>query len=126
VKILLSYAATKFINMKTLLIALSVVGLLHSCASSKANKKEWWMGLTRIELMKEHGLPVQSGPDGNGGELILFSKVQMLPGVGSNPTVYNYRKVLYFMDSSGHAYQRNVDVSPIPPEQVNLTIYHPK
>lgn len=109
-------------NTIKLFLAIAVIYFWSGCSVSR-NGSDWWRGLTKMELMQEHGLPVKSINDGNGGELILFSKVYDYPTTRYQAGYTIYQKTLYFMDSTGKAFARNVDKSAIPPDRVDLTIY---
>ena len=108
--------------MKKVFLLFVLIYLVTGCAVNKTGK-DWWRGLTKIELMQEHGLPVQAIGDGRGGELVLFSKLFDYPTTRYQAGYTIYQKILYFMDSTGKAYARNIDKSAVPPDRVDLTIY---
>lgn len=92
--------------MKRLIIITLI--FFNSCTSER-EVMDSWLGSTKHELILKFGLPDQSGSDGNGGEVVVYTASYFY---GSNVW---YKNRAFYLNSNGKVYRWLVKTTPQPP-----------
>lgn len=88
--------------MKALIVLLALA--LLSCASQK-EIMDSWIGSTKHEVIMEWGPPEFFGSDGNGGQIIGYSKTG---SGGYSTTSWIVTQYIYFYLKEGRVYHWNI------------------
>jgi hypothetical protein len=119
--------------MKNTILTLLLMALTF-CAFSRGRKKienamNSWLGHSKHELVMSWGMPDRTSDDGNGGEIIAYAYgghqqgVNWGNGIYTEPrSWYDYR--IFFVNSDGKIYSWRTMRKNIPPQQIDLNIYH--
>jgi hypothetical protein len=100
------------------LILLAIVCTLFSCATEK-NALDSWIGKTKHDLIMEAGYPTRIDPDGDGGEVLLWSQDLYNPFTGNK----FYKYTMYFVNKNDIVYHWLVQQGAIPPQQLDISLF---
>ena len=92
--------------MKRLFIVALI--FLFSCTSER-EAMDSWLGSEKHELIAQFGLPDNSGSDGKGGEVLVYTSTYFY---GANVW---YKSKAFYLNSNGKVYRWFVKSTPQPP-----------
>lgn len=82
-----------------------------------------WLGSSKQNLIMKNGLPLKTGPDGAGGEVLMYGdQVYLQPTASSRgKTIWTYR--MFFINPQDRVYHWLVQRSVSPPQQIDLNVF---
>lgn len=120
--------------MKNKLIVTGLlVALAFSCLAQRKKKIEnnmnSWLGHTKQELLLSWGMPARETEDGNGGQIVAFTHGGSTDGINLGygnrippDAWYDYR--IFYINAEGRIYSWRTKREHIPPQQIDLRVYH--
>lgn len=119
---------------KSNLIAI-LIAVLSFTVNAQSKRKlikqmDSWVGATKHELIMGFGPASRIASDGNGGEILIYSKIRQINRdvlrLSADGTLYNEQRVpdvyyqhkMFYLDSRNKVYHWLIESNNIPPERL--------
>lgn len=81
-----------------------------------------WLGNTKQQVIMGNGLPLKTGSDGAGGEVLLYGQqFYFRDAYSGNRVVWAYK--MFFINPQDKVYHWITQRSEVPPQQFEISMY---
>jgi hypothetical protein len=102
------------------LLTVFIILLFFISRESESKVMNSLYGYTKQQISMQYGIPYKKDTDGAEGEVWLYAKI--LQGYINGELHQNYKYTYLYFNKEGKMYYWRTKITPVPPQQIILTI----